>query len=75
MSNAKAVILQKKRNGTYMAQMQCIVDSRRYRNPQDYQAALRDKKLIDSITGNLRLDSFEDVEKLYQELNRGKVSL
>lgn len=55
-----------------MAQMQWIADSRRYRNPQDYQAALRDKKLIDSITGNLRLDSLEDIEKLFQELNKGK---
>lgn len=55
-----------------MAQMQWIVDSRRYRNPQDYQAALRDKQLIDSITDNLRLDSFKDIEKLYQELNKGK---
>ncbi len=55
-----------------MAQMQWNVDSRRYRNPKDYQAALRDKKLIDSITGNLRLDSLADIERLYQELNRGK---
>ncbi len=55
-----------------MAQMQWTVDSRRYRNPKDYQAALRDKQLIDSITDNLRLDSFKDIEKLYQELNRGK---
>ncbi|MBE5875726.1 MAG: class B sortase [Lachnospiraceae bacterium] len=55
-----------------MAQMQWNVDSRRYRNPEDYRAALQDKKLIDSITGNLRLDSLEDVERLYQELNKGK---
>lgn len=61
-----------KRNGTYMAQMQWNVDSRRFRDSKDYQAALRDKKLIDSITDNLRLDSLADVERLYQELNRGK---
>lgn len=35
-------------------------------------AALRDKQLIDSITANLKLDKPQDIEKLYQELKRGK---
>lgn len=35
-------------------------------------AALRDKELIDSITGNLKLDNPKDIETLYMELKEGK---
>lgn len=55
-----------------MAELQWTVDGRRFRSREEYQAALRDKELINSITGNLRLDNPKDIEKLYMELKRGK---
>lgn len=55
-----------------MAEIKWTVEGRRFRNAEEYQAALRDKRLIDSITGSLDLDNPKDVEKLYLELNRGK---
>lgn len=55
-----------------MAELQWTVDGRRFRSQEEYQAALRDKELINSITGNLRLDNPKDIEKLYMELKRGK---
>ena len=55
-----------------MAELQWTVDGRRFRSREEYQAALRDKELINSITGNLRLDNPKDIEKLYMEMKRGK---
>ncbi len=40
-----------------MAELEWTVEGRRFRNAEEYQAALRDKELIDSITGNLKLDN------------------
>jgi len=53
--------------------LQWKIDGSRFQNQEEYQAALRDKKLIDSITHNLSLDKPEDVEKLYHELKQGNV--
>lgn len=55
-----------------MAEIKWTVEGRRFRNAEEYQAALRDKRLIGSITDSLDLDNPKDVEKLYLELNRGK---
>lgn len=60
------------RKGDRMAEIKWTVEGRRFRNAEEYQAALRDKKLIDSITGSLDLDNPKDVEKLYLELKKGK---
>ena len=48
-----------------MAEIIWTVEGRRFRNAEEYQAALRDKELIDSITGSLKLDNPKDVEILY----------
>jgi sortase B len=55
-----------------MAQLQWKVEGRRFRNVEDYQAALRDKALIDSITADMDLDNPHDIEKLYMTLKNGK---
>ncbi|MDE7321997.1 MAG: class B sortase [Lachnospiraceae bacterium] len=55
-----------------MAEIKWTVEGRRFRNAEEYQAALRDKERIDSITGNLRLDNPKDVETLYLELKKGQ---
>lgn len=55
-----------------MAEVRWIVEGRRFRNEEEYQAALRDKELIDSITGSLSLDEPKDIETLYMELRKGK---
>lgn len=55
-----------------MAEIKWTVEGRRFRNAEEYQAALRDKRLIGSITDSLDLDNPKDVENLYLELNRGK---
>lgn len=55
-----------------MAELQWTIEGRRFRSQEEYQAALRDKELIDSITGNLDLNSPKDIEWLYTELKRGK---
>lgn len=55
-----------------MAELQWTIEGRRFRSREEYQAALRDKELIDSITGNLKLDNPKDIEKLYMELKKGK---
>jgi hypothetical protein len=52
--------------------LQWEIDGRRFRNIEDYQAALRDKALIDSITADIDLENPKDVEKLYLELKNGK---
>ena len=54
-----------------MAELEWTVEGRRFRNAEEYQAALRDKELIDSITGNLKLDNPKDVEILYHKLKEG----
>lgn len=56
-----------------MGELQWKIDGSRFRSPQEYQAAMRDKALIDSITDNLSLDKPQDIEKLYHELKRGKI--
>lgn len=55
-----------------MAEIQWKVDGRRFRSQEEYEAALRDKELISSITGNLDLENPKDIEKLYMELKRNK---
>ena len=55
-----------------MAEIIWTVEGRRFRNAEEYQAALRDKELIDSITGSLKLDNPKDIETLYLELKNGK---
>ncbi len=55
-----------------MAEFEWTVEGRRFRNAEEYQAALRDKELIDSITGNLKLDNPKDIETLYLELKKGQ---
>ena len=54
-----------------MAEIKWTVEGRRFRNAEEYQAALRDKELIDSITGSLKLDNPKDVEILYYKLKEG----
>lgn len=53
-----------------MAELQWTIEGRRFKSREEYQAALRDKELIDSITGNLKLDNPKDIEKLYMELKK-----
>lgn len=60
------------RKGDRMAEIKWTVEGRRFRNAEEYHAALRDKQLIDSITGSLNLDNPKDIEKLYLELKQGK---
>lgn len=55
-----------------MAEIKWTVEGRRFRNAEEYKAALRDKRLIDSITGSLDLDNPKDIEKLYLELKKGQ---
>ena len=55
-----------------MAEIKWTVEGRRFRNAEEYKAALRDKQLIDSITGSLDLDNPKDIEKLYLELKKGQ---
>ena len=55
-----------------MAEVKWTVEGRRVRNAEEYQAALRDKERIDSITGNLKLDNPKDIEALYLELKKGQ---
>lgn len=55
-----------------MAELQWTVEGKRFRDAEEYEAALRDKQLIDSITGSLNLDNPKDIEKLYLELKNGK---
>lgn len=55
-----------------MAELEWTVEGRRFRNAEEYQAALSDKELIDSITGNLKLDNPKDIETLYLELKKGQ---
>lgn len=55
-----------------MTELQWTVEGRRFRSQEEYMAALRDKELIDSITGNLKLDNPKDIETLYMELKEGK---
>lgn len=55
-----------------MAELQWTIEGRRFRSREEYQAALRDKELIDAITGELKLDDPKDIEKLYMKLKNGK---
>ena len=55
-----------------MAKLQWTIEGRRFRSEEEYQAALRDKQLIDSITGDFDLDNPKDIEQLYMELKKGK---
>lgn len=55
-----------------MAEVKWIVEGRRFRDEEEYQAALRDKTLIDSIMGSMKLDNPKDIETLYLELRKGK---
>lgn len=55
-----------------MAEIKWTVEGRRFRSEEEYQAALRDKRLIDIITGSLDLNNPKDIERLYLELKKGK---
>lgn len=55
-----------------MAEIKWAIDGRRFRTVEEYQAALRDKKLIDTITDNIDLNNAKDIEKLYMELKQAK---
>lgn len=55
-----------------MAEVKWIVEGRRFRDEEEYQAALRDKALIDSIMGSMKLDNPKDIETMYLELRKGK---
>lgn len=55
-----------------MEELQWTIEGRRFRSPEEYQAALRDKQLIDSITSDFNLDNPKDIEKLYMELKKGR---
>lgn len=55
-----------------MTELQWTVEGRRFRNEDEYKAAMRDKTLIDSITHNRKLDDPKDVEAIYKELQTGK---
>ncbi len=57
-----------------MADLNWTVDGRRFRSDEEYQAALRDKAKIDSMTEGLSRDNENDVEKLYMELKKGNCS-
>lgn len=57
-----------------MAEIKWAIDGRRFRTAEEYEAALRDKALINTITDNLNLNNAKDVEKLYIELKQGKYS-
>jgi len=54
-----------------MADLQWTIEGRRFRTQEEYQAALRDKELIDSITGDFDLENPKDIEALYMELKNG----
>lgn len=64
--------MKKNGKGERMAELQWKIDGIRFKSQEEYQAALRDKELIDSITDNLDLKNPKDVEKLYMELKKGK---
>ena len=53
--------------------MQWTIDGRRFRTPEEYAAAQRDKQHIDSITRGLKLDNPKDIEKLYQQLKSSQI--
>lgn len=57
-----------------MAEIKWTIDGRRFRNAEEYEAAIRDKALIDTITDNINLNNAKDIEKLYIELKQGKYS-
>ena len=52
--------------------LQWVVEGRRFRNTEEYEAAMRDKQLIDLITQGLDLGSAKDVKKVYEELRHGR---
>ena len=60
------------RKGDRMAEVKWVVEGRRFRNEEEYQAALRDKEHIALMTDGLKLDNPADIEKLYMELQKGK---
>ena len=53
--------------------LQWTIDGRRFRTPEEYEAAKRDKQLIDSITRDLKLNNPKDIEKLYQQLKSSQI--
>lgn len=55
-----------------VTQLQWTIDGRRFRSREEYEAALRDKQLVDKIIGSLSLDNPENIEKIYHELRVGK---
>lgn len=56
-----------------MQELQWKIEGTRFKSEAEYQAALRDKAIIDSITKDKRLDKPEDIEKLYKMLARGDI--
>lgn len=54
-----------------MAELQWTIEGKRFRTQEEYQAAQRDKQLIDSITDDFDLENPKDIETLYMELKNG----
>lgn len=55
-----------------MTEIRWTVEGRHFTNQAEYDAALRDKKLIDSITENFNKDNPRDIERVYNELQSGR---
>lgn len=55
-----------------MTQLQWTIDGRRFHNLEEFEAAKRDKQLIETIIGNRSLGRTEDIEAIYHELKLGK---
>lgn len=53
-----------------MSSRRCVIDGMYFTSPEAYEAALRDKELINTIVGNMNLDNADDVRKIYQKLNK-----
>ncbi len=55
-----------------MTEIRWTVEGRRFSSRDEYEAALRDKKLIDSIAENFNKDDPKDIERVYNELQSGR---
>ena len=55
-----------------MTEIRWTVEGRHFRSQDEYEAALRDKELIDSITQNFSKDNPKDIERVYNELQSGR---
>lgn len=72
MGQARKEVYHLQRKLETQPQLQWKVEGRRFRTPQEYAAALRDKQLIDSIMADVDLNKKEDIKRLYEELRKGR---